>query len=243
MTERAVTKIPVRLRIVIAPDAGPLVAPMVHCPNRGGSIETSECAACPHISMMTWDLQAGGDLSCTAARRSSRPAPRMDLAEAGARRPIHEVIRPVTLCVAAETPIADARRLLLERNVRVLPVVDSALRVVGILSRSDLMGGPNHVRVSEIMTPRVHTIEEHAPVAHAIALMAAEDISEVPVVTHDGQIVGVWHALDAMRWTAEQLGYSFSGDRPANGTGLRAGDDATDAIAELSSPSEAYMHS
>jgi hypothetical protein len=51
--------------------------------------------------------------------------------------------------------------------------------------------------------------------------MAEEDISELPVVTEDGQLVGMWHALDAVRWTAAQMGYTFS-DPPESEARLRA---------------------
>jgi CBS domain-containing membrane protein len=165
--------------------------------------------------MMAWDLESGGSVTCRVphAPPASVDHTRRDLSEMAARRPLHEVVRPVTVCVTAEMSTGDARRLLGERKTRALPVVDDEFRVVGILTRADLMGGPPESRVGDLMATRVFSIGENAPVSEAIATMAAEDVSEVPVVTRQGEIIGIWHALDAMRWTAERFGYVFPADR------------------------------
>jgi CBS domain-containing protein len=157
-----------------------------------------------------WDLEHGGEIICESSDSSERATSgdrRMDFAEAAARRQLHEVVEPITVCVRAETMASDARRLFLERSLRALPVVDEDLRLIGVVSRSDLLAAPANALARDIMPSRIHALPEHAPIGYAIALMGFEKISEVPVVTDDGEIVGLWHALDALRWTAERMGY------------------------------------
>jgi CBS-domain-containing membrane protein len=62
-------------------------------------------------------------------------------------------------------------------------------------------------RVRDVMPAQVHALPENAPTSYAIALMAFENVSAVPVVTESGELVGLLHALDALRWTAAKLGY------------------------------------
>ena len=60
---------------------------------------------------------------------------------------------------------------------------------------------------ADVMTPVVHTLPENAPLSFAIALIALEDIEQVPVVSSDGEVVGLLAARDAVRWFAQKMGY------------------------------------
>lgn len=137
-----------------------------------------------------------------------RWAPDVDFAKASAHLPLREVVEPVTICVRSKTLLSEARELFAARGLRAVPVIDSDHHLVGILSRSDLVCSmPTSTRVDDVMPSRVHALPEQAPIGYAIALMALERISEVPVVTDDGVVVGLLHALDALRWVAKHLGY------------------------------------
>lgn len=63
------------------------------------------------------------------------------------------------------------------------------------------------VDVSEAMTPLVLSLEEGASVGQAASLMAFEGIHRLPVVTEDGQVVGLLTALDVLRWFGRRSGY------------------------------------
>jgi Mg/Co/Ni transporter MgtE len=142
------------------------------------------------------------------AAGESRPDQQTDFAEAAARCQLHGLAEAVSVCAKPHTLLSEARALFAVHGLRALPVVDEELRLVGIVSRSELVHVlPASTRVSEVMRARVHALPEQAPIGYAIALMALEGISEVPVVTEEGELVGVLHALDALRWTAERLGY------------------------------------
>lgn len=62
-------------------------------------------------------------------------------------------------------------------------------------------------RTTSANPPIASELSEDAPIAHAIALMAFENVHAVAVVAEDGEVVGTVTATDALRWTAHELGY------------------------------------
>lgn len=159
-----------------------------------------------------WDPKTGGTIECQvepeANGAATRPADKKaDLAEAAVRKTLEEVMAPVTVCVASTATVRKVRSLLLARDLQSVPVVDAQLRLVGVVSRGDLLTASLEARVEQVTPAKIHTLPEHAPIAYAIAMMAFERIQAVPVVTEDGELVGMWDATDALRWTAERMGY------------------------------------
>jgi CBS domain-containing protein len=204
--------LPIRLRSVIDEDgdAGRL-EPLVHCPRRGASVDARRCIGCARMRTMQWDPSEGGEVVCAPPDDDAATRPptsgRMDLQETTARTALHEVAGLVTTCVAPGASIARVRDLFVEKGLRCAAVVDSDVKLLGVISRSDLLDAAPDAKVRDIMAARVHALPEHAPIGYAVALMAFEDISEVPVVTDSGELVGLWTALDALRWVAEHIGY------------------------------------
>ncbi len=94
-----------------------------------------------------------------------------------------------------------------ERGLRAVPVVDADGKLAGMVSRSDLAVAATFGVVGDMMNANVHALPEDAPVAHAIALMATENVREIPVVTANDTVVGVYDALDALRWVASRMGW------------------------------------
>ena len=58
------------------------------------------------------------------------------------------------------------------------------------------------------MAPCVHALPEDAPLAYAVTLLPHANIAEVPIVSEDGRVTGLCHALDIVRWCAQRLGYA-----------------------------------
>jgi CBS-domain-containing membrane protein len=137
--------------------------------------------------------------------------PREDLRERAVRARVADLVSSQVVCARSDTSVEDATSLLVERGLRCLPIVDDARKLVGIVTRGDLLRQQMATGlVTEVMTPRVHALPEDAPLAYAVALMAADQVHEVPIVTHDGDVVGILTALDALHWMAEELGYRLS---------------------------------
>lgn len=197
----------IRLRHVVEPDGTTRIEPLAHCPKRGKSIDARQCVGCARLRAMQWDPQTGGEIVCSSPGMPARPTPRTaDLQEAAARTTLEDVTPLVTTCVAQDSSTESVRALFVEKGLRCAPVVDAEVRLVGIISRSDLTGSCDGL-VRERTRGYVHALPEHAPLSYAIALMAFERINEVPVVTDEGDVVGVWTSSDALRWIAEKMGY------------------------------------
>jgi CBS domain-containing protein len=158
-----------------------------------------------------WDPAAGGSITCQIEPPPPPPSAidekKTDFAEAAARKQLHEVIAPVTVCVAASTPVKKVRALLLARDLDAVPVVDDDLRVLGVVTRADLLTAEQEAPIERVVPCETHVLQEHAPIAYAMALMAYEKVNHVPVITDDGELVGMWDATSALRWTAERMGY------------------------------------
>lgn len=204
-------RLPLRLRTLVQERGPDDVRPSVRCPRQGRSIDALRCTGCARMRAIEWDPQVGGAIECQVeqepAPSGAAPDRRADFAEAAARKALHEVVSPVTVCVASTASVRKVRSLLLARDLRAVPVVDAELRVVGIVSRSDLLVAALDAPVEQVTPTKLHALPEHAPIAYAIALMAFENVHEVPVITDDGELVGMWDATSALRWTAERMGY------------------------------------
>jgi CBS-domain-containing membrane protein len=144
------------------------------------------------------------------------PHGRVDVAEAAVRVRLGDVIGLDTTCVRSDVTIDAVVDLLVENRLRALPVVDGVRRLVGIVSKTDLLrrrgaGKAKMKTVADVMTPVVHGLPEDAPVAYAISLMAFEGLHEVPIVDADNHVIGMITATEALRWVAHALGYVVPG--------------------------------
>lgn len=218
-TDTTLVRVPVRLRTVVHDEGADDVRPSVRCPRQERSIDALRCLGCTSMRTIEWDPKTGGSITCDHQTGEETGAacadPRADLAERAARARVQDVMAPVITCVGPETSVRRVRSLLLARNLHAVPVVDHALALIGIVSRSDLVSLRLDHRVDAIMPSRIHALPEDAPLSYAIALMAFERIHEVPIVTEQGEVVGMITANDVLRWTAKQLGYvdEIGGDR------------------------------
>jgi CBS domain-containing protein len=66
---------------------------------------------------------------------------------------------------------------------------------------------PSRLTAAEIMTPLVLALHENANVGQAAALMAFEGVHRLPVLSDDGDVVGIVSSLDVLRWFGQRSGY------------------------------------
>ncbi len=153
-----------------------------------------------------------GSVECNVAGEA--PRARVDVAEAAVRVRLGDLIGIDTTCVRSDVRVDVVADLLVGSKVRAVPVVDDVRRLVGIVSKTDLLRAGRRrttKTVSDIMTPLVHGLPEDAPVAYAISLMAFEGLHEVPVVDKSAHVIGMITSTDALRWVAQALGYVVPG--------------------------------
>jgi CBS-domain-containing membrane protein len=153
-----------------------------------------------------------GSVECVVANGDEMPRGRVDVAEAAVRVRLSQVLGIDTTCVRADVSIETAREMIVASQARALPVVDAERKLVGILSKSDVLRSAavrkrRKKTVADVMTRLVQGLPEDAPVAFAISLMAFEGLHEVPVVDADGHVIGMVTSTDALRWVAGALGY------------------------------------
>ena len=111
--------------------------------------------------------------------------------------------RPVWT-IAPDATVYDALSLLAAKNVGALVVVEGA-RVVGILSERDyarkvILKGKfsKDTRVREIMTEKVYFVRAEQTIEECMAVMTAEHIRHLPVLTDD-RLTGIVSIGDVVR--------------------------------------------
>jgi len=124
--------------------------------------------------------------------------------------------------ITPETPFQEALKLMRDKKFRRLPVVDSAGKIVGIVSERDMLhASPSpatslsvwevnyllwKLKISDIMTHNVLTINQDTPIEDAANLMVTHKIGGVPVIDDSGKVVGVITETDIFRAFVEILG-------------------------------------
>ncbi len=90
----------------------------------------------------------------------------------------------------------NALELMRERNVSGLPVVKSGTKkLVGMVTRTDLVENPDEEQIALIMTRNIFTVSPNDNIKDAAQLMIKNGIRRVPVV-EDEELVGIITAFD-----------------------------------------------
>jgi len=128
-------------------------------------------------------------------------------------------LNPVT--IAPEVSVTDALRLMSEKKIRRLPVIDSQGNLVGIVSDRDLLlASPSpatslaiweihellaKLTVEKMMTREVITVPEDTPLEEAARIMADSRIGGLPVM-RDRTLVGIISESDLFKTLLQLLG-------------------------------------
>lgn len=105
------------------------------------------------------------------------------------------------LTVEPDTGLREAARMLLERGVSALPVVDAGGTVVGVVSEADVVlhtPGPRAPTVADVMTSPAITVREDTPLDEAARLMHRYAVKRLPVVDHRGRARGIVTRMDLL---------------------------------------------
>lgn len=123
--------------------------------------------------------------------------------------------RPVT--VEVTWSVLRAARLLSEHGFSNFPVVDEEYRLVGLISAPDIAaavangcGAPRHPSIREIMTTNPTTIPVDAHLHEAVAILAANCVTSLPVVSGT-DLVGIITRCDVIRAFYELFGLGETG--------------------------------
>jgi CBS domain-containing protein len=119
-----------------------------------------------------------------------------------------DIMTSPVVTVTPDTSLKDVARILVERGINSVPVVDAAGRLCGIVSEADLLaleaassrGSPPHT-VKEVMSKSVYTLAEDTDAAAAARMMLRHRLKSVPVVAGD-RVVGIVARRDLLRLVA-----------------------------------------
>jgi acetoin utilization protein AcuB len=134
---------------------------------------------------------------------------------------VRDVMQTKLITASPQTTLPDALKLVAQRRVRHLPIVDSDGDLVGIVSDRDLkqaMASPatsleahellfllNRLQLDQIMTRTVVTIGPTSPVEDAARLMVQDKIGALPVLD-EGKLVGIVTETDVLGLFVDALG-------------------------------------
>ncbi len=141
---------------------------------------------------------------------------------------VRDRMTPNPITIGPDTALPDAQRIMRERKVRRLPVLDASGKLVGIVSENDLRHATPSpattldvweinslvakIKVSQIMTRNVITVNEDTPLEEAARLMADHRVSGLPVM-HGERVTGLITETDIFRAFLELMGARRPGVR------------------------------
>jgi len=108
------------------------------------------------------------------------------------KRAESRIIRDVVV-VTPDTTVGEAYRIMEEKNIHGLPVVDDGNRLVGIVTWRDVRYSDRGLRVSSVMTPRdrLVTASEEVSLEEAKQLMHEHRVEKLPIVDGEGRLRGL----------------------------------------------------
>lgn len=137
---------------------------------------------------------------------------------------ISDCMKRNVVAIGASASIGDAAALIADRHIGMLPVVDDAGRLVGLVQLRDLLAlvMPDFVRLvddfdfvrdfgavesrqpePEVLAQRVATlmqppisVEANSGLLRAFAAMRRHDLHDLPVIGPDGRLVGIASRVD-----------------------------------------------
>ncbi len=132
----------------------------------------------------------------------------------------HWMTRDV-ITLTPDTSLYEAHRLMTEKRIRRLPVVDRG-KLVGIVTLGDVRSAEPSaastlsvwemnnllakLKVSEIMTREPTTISQEATISTVAEIMLEKKFSGLPVVDEEGKLVGIITESDIFRLVVREWG-------------------------------------
>jgi predicted transcriptional regulator len=126
--------------------------------------------------------------------------------------PVTEIMAQDLVCARQDLSVDKLTELLVRNHIGCIPVVDDRGHPIGIVTKLDIVERtPKMTTAGELMMPLAITLNQHATIAHAAAVMAVEDFHHVMVVATDHTLMGVVSTMDIARWLARNDGFMSDG--------------------------------
>jgi len=135
---------------------------------------------------------------------------------------VKEWMTTPVISVEADTPVADAYNIMMERSIRRLPVVQNG-KLVGIVTLGDLREARpssatslsiyelnyllSKLTVDKVMTHNPFTMSPETPIQIAAKMMMDRKVGGLPVVNEEGHLVGIITESDIFSMLVDQWEY------------------------------------
>jgi len=120
-----------------------------------------------------------------------------------------DIMTKQVICIRKDTPIFEAIRLMADKNITGIPVVDDDQILIGMLSEQDVLrlfhtyDDEKDRIVNDFMTqPAIH-FEEHEPLLDVCYCLRDNSIRRVPI-TLNGKVSGVISRSDILKRILQQ---------------------------------------
>ena len=119
---------------------------------------------------------------------------------------VAEIMNTRVITIDPDQPCKAALETFLTSHLGSLPVVDGDGKLVGIISKSDLLL-PSKIakRVRDILTRQVITVRGESPIAKVVRMFQSTKVRCIPVVDREMKLVGVVGRQDVLAHYARQL--------------------------------------
>lgn len=123
-----------------------------------------------------------------------------------------ELCDPEPAAISVEATAAEAIRLMLDRHVGAVAVVDSQQCVAGIFTERDVLQklslsrrDPEKTPVRELMTTPVEMATLATGPGEALATMVERHYRHLPVVDDHGKLLGILSIRNVLQWRIDDL--------------------------------------
>ena len=120
---------------------------------------------------------------------------------------VEDVVSTEVIHVSVPGNREKALSLMREEQVSVVPVVkNDTNKLVGILTRSDMITNPDEEQIAMLMTRDLITAKMDDDIADVASKMVENGIRRVPVINDDGELVGIVTSFDLVAQAIADMG-------------------------------------
>jgi CBS domain-containing protein len=202
-------------RHTLAADGTVLSHGVVPCPLNERSLSIKKCARCEFFGGTV--EQAHGTVllcHCPLVRLPVRAVDDPSAPKCSDTTPLSSIMKSV-VCVRPELGLEALERLLVERGVSGVPVVDEKRLLTGVVSQTDVVRHeklendlsaeqmrpvPVPATVAEVMTRHPVALRETASIAEAVELMLSRGVHRIPIVSETGAVLAMVTPFDVLAW-------------------------------------------
>jgi CBS domain-containing protein len=130
---------------------------------------------------------------------------------------VRDIMTRKVIALEAQASRGEAESALTRQSIGGAPVVDREGKLVGFISKSDLVGPPaewirGEGTVADFMTPDVVSVYDDEPVHLACEVMLRRGVHRVLVIDGEGSIVGILSSMDVVRAVASGARFNLPDD-------------------------------